>query len=629
MDTPPPLTRHLPLAPCQRVMGDDLLLTRRNVGALRRRVGLCLWLASIAACGGEEAPKNDDVISSDVVFVAGDLTATDSDTADVFSLADTAATSLDGGGCEEGKKTCTDLAHLSTCVQGNWQVKACADSEVCSNLACVSKSCVPGKKRCTADRAAAETCDARGARWAKTLCQIDEACVAGACEKLKCKPGKKTCGGGSTVLTCKAGGQDYDSETCAPQHGCDPGYGARGAQAFCKAHICVPNEAFCVNNKAMMCAADGLEANELENCNKNDSLGKPMACAGGVCLSVKCEPGTFACLGWTSLGKCKADGSAYAQSDCGKGLLCKKGTCIKQVCAPGEAFCEGKIAKKCDQLGTTATVVGDCSVSGSDCVKGVCSKVICVAGKKQCSVDFKSIEVCDSGGYAWVKTPCDAGKACQGGVCKPTLCVPGKGACAGNKPITCDASGTQVTAGADCGAAVCVAGVCKTKDCLAGTTKCQDTKTQLICNSNSVGGVPKPCPAQTACVAGGQCKKTLCLPADAWCDGTVGKTCAADGMSIIAESDCAKSGQTCLKGGCVQKGCGDGQCDKAGGETCANCQKDCGVCPFNGCAARSKAGCDSCACESCVCQLDPNCCSSGWSGFCANLCKTACNGACP
>ncbi len=603
-----------------------------------RKIGLsaalgALLVASLWACGADETAAKKDAAGEDALFGGVDAPVGDAPAADAAlgdtSLGDMATTAGDAdASCTSGKTTCADLGHLSTCVAGVWQATACAADEVCSDLACVKKQCTPPEKRCTADLKAAETCDARGAGWSKTLCQIDEACVAGACVKLTCKPGKKTCGTPTTVLTCKPDGQGHDEELCGADHGCDPGYGSGGAQAFCKAHVCQPKQSFCAENKALQCADDGLAAKELENCNKNDSVGKPMACKGGVCLSVKCEPGSFACLGWTQVGKCKADGSGYASTSCGTGLVCEKGTCKAQACAPDEAFCEGKIAKLCDKLGTTATIVGDCAVSGSDCVKGKCAKPLCTPDAKQCSADYANLEVCDAGGYQWVASPCVKGQACVGAACKPVLCTPGVAVCKGNVPVVCDGSGTQETPGADCGKSVCVAGVCKTKDCPTGTTTCQDASTQLVCNANSVGGVAKPCPVKTACLAG-VCKTAVCEPAKAWCDGTVGKTCALDGMKIIAQSDCSKSNQVCKEGGCIDKGCGDGQCTASAGETCSTCAKDCGACPFDGCTGRSQPGCDKCTCESCVCQFDPSCCTGSWTGSCANLCKTACGGTCP
>ena len=69
--------------------------------------------------------------------------------------------------------------------------------------------------------------------------------------------------------------------------------------------------------------------------------------------------------------------------------------------------------------------------------------------------------------------------------------------------------------------------------------------------------------------------------------------------------------------------CGDGKC-QASTEACDTCPKDCGTC--NGCQARSKAKCPTCACEACVCMLDSYCCSKQWDSICAGQCKDKCGG---
>ncbi|MCO4762742.1 MAG: hypothetical protein KC502_14610, partial [Myxococcales bacterium] len=497
----------------------------------------------------------------------------------------------------------------------------------CADGACTPVICEPNKTQCTADRKAAQVCTARGISWDKTLCQIDEACVGGSCVKLKCKPGKKTCGKDGAVLTCNPDGQDHTSQACKSSEACDPGYGTPGAQAFCKAQVCQPDTSFCAEKKAYKCASSGLEAVELDNCNKNDSLGKPMACKLGACVSVKCEPGALTCLGWTTIGKCKSDGSGYTSTDCGSKSVCEGSQCKTKICAPNEKFCDGTTAKLCDTVGVNESVIADCKSTGTQCVKGACVKAVCTDGQKNCSADFTAIELCVKG--AWVPTPCAKGQACTASACKPKICEPGTKSCKNGAPVTCDVSGTAETVGNSCGSkAVCVKGACLTKDCPATTTQCKNATTQLVCNANSVGGVEKACPAKTAC-KNGTCIKAVCKPSDAWCEGSVGKTCATDGTKLLSSVDCAKMGQVCKEGGCIEPGCGDGQCQKTKGETCTSCPKDCGACPFNGCTARTKAGCDKCTCEACVCQLDPSCCSNAWSGFCANLCKTACNGTCP
>ncbi len=116
--------------------------------------------------------------------------------------------------------------------------------------------------------------------------------------------------------------------------------------------------------------------------------------------------------------------------------------------------------------------------------------------------------------------------------------------------------------------------------------------------------------------------------------------CAGRGCSWTSYSDyCGNgycgSGETCSNceadcGPCVV--CGDGVCSAAGGENCANCQSDCGACPppSDVCGDGICSGTESCAGCPLDCGVCPGGCGDGVCGGwedCGN-CSQDC-GACP
>jgi hypothetical protein len=76
--------------------------------------------------------------------------------------------------------------------------------------------------------------------------------------------------------------------------------------------------------------------------------------------------------------------------------------------------------------------------------------------------------------------------------------------------------------------------------------------------------------------------------------------------------------------------CGNFACEA--GETCSNCQQDCGPCGdtnHNCCIQKTVPGCNNSTIQQCVCAADPYCCSTAWDGICVGEVEDLGCGKCP
>ncbi len=530
--------------------------------------------------------------------------------------------------CEAGQRLCKSLRVAAACKGdgSGFKVTDCTTSQTCVDGVCKTMLCVPDSVVCNGAGSARLVCNGRGDAQAAKPCPGGSVCVAGACKTLVCGAGKTDCKNGH-VLTCADDGSQWKVTPCGDKESCDPGYGS-GGEASCKGWACTPGDGFCVDGKAMKCADDGLSAGMAANCNDLDAAGKPQVCLAGKCLSVKCQPGTFVCLGWTSLGKCASDGQSWQKTSCGKDFVCEGSKCVPAVCIAGKGYCEDGKAMLCNALGSKGQFIEDCKIQALDCAAGKCGLIKCIPGIAVCSKDKSKLLVCDEFGQKQLEQPCQKGQFCVGKKCVTAVCAPGAKQCKDGKPLDCNGDGTAWIPQPECIAgSACSEGVCKKQDCKPGAKKCDGPGAVLVCNKNGVGYSPQSCPAGQVCMDAA-CKAQLCTPGSSWCDKAVAKTCDVTGLAIANTVDCGKAGKSCKGGICVEKGCGDGECTKSIGETCTSCAKDCGACPPDGCKALPAAGCQGCACEKCVCDFDGTCCSQSWSGLCATLCQTACTNTC-
>jgi hypothetical protein len=75
--------------------------------------------------------------------------------------------------------------------------------------------------------------------------------------------------------------------------------------------------------------------------------------------------------------------------------------------------------------------------------------------------------------------------------------------------------------------------------------------------------------------------------------------------------------------------CGNDICNQDAGETCANCEFDCGLCEGSCCELHVGKGCNHSFVQSCVCAIDSFCCNTLWDAGCASLAAEECGLTCP
>ncbi len=107
--------------------------------------------------------------------------------------------------------------------------------------------------------------------------------------------------------------------------------------------------------------------------------------------------------------------------------------------------------------------------------------------------------------------------------------------------------------------------------------------------------------------------------------------CVCESMAACCSTawtaECVEAVTILNCGSCVGGGnCGNGTCDA--GETCANCDRDCGSCAGTCCSANDSIGCDRTWVQDCVCRSDSACCTEGWTDECAALASDTCAACC-
>lgn len=122
-----------------------------------------------------------------------------------------------------------------------------------------------------------------------------------------------------------------------------------------------------------------------------------------------------------------------------------------------------------------------------------------------------------------------------------------------------------------------------------------------------------------------------CVAHGPGCADLVVASCVCDIMpecctsAWTAECVRAVSSQGC--GVCpYDASCGNGICDAS--ETCSSCDRDCGPCFGDCCAAHDTLGCERIGVQDCVCGLLPRCCREPWDESCATLASASCHFCC-
>ncbi len=201
--------------------------------------------------------------------------------------------------------------------------------------------------------------------------------------------------------------------------------------------------------------------------------------------------------------------------------------------------------------------------------------------------------------------------------------------------------------GPDCsGNGVCVADACECNPGYSGgycevSPSCGDGDCRLT-DRETCTTCPQDCNACPQLCGDGTCSAK---------DSETCTTCAVDcGPCACGDGHCAVGSESCSScasdcGACPL--CGDFICqnhepnsafsvDEA--ENCGDCPTDCGSCQGDCCVASVQAsgfvggGCGDQAISACVCDLEPGCCTEGWSTECLSLAKSECGlvcAACP
>ncbi len=136
-------------------------------------------------------------------------------------------------------------------------------------------------------------------------------------------------------------------------------------------------------------------------------------------------------------------------------------------------------------------------------------------------------------------------------------------------------------------APVCIAGQCR--DCVANQPYCakpeagQPSKALMKCDATGKGSLLKVCGAKELCV-NGQC--VMCPPGNFTCDGDKAMVCNAAGSQLSLKEDCAKTGNVCVAGTCVDP------CKSPTGSICvrAAVDLDMAALPIPGQTSKTAAG---------------------------------------
>lgn len=219
--------------------------------------------------------------------------------------------------CPPGAQVCDNVSVALTCLASGagWALNTCPQGQACADGKCQAVVCAPGATKCVGDAVA--TCDPMGVAYGSPVpCKAGEFCQGGACGVKTCAAGEQKCVQ-TEIWTCAAGGAGWSKEACPAGKTCDAFQGV----ALCVPQKCAPSSPFCQDGKAMLCAADGLNAAIAKNC---ADLGQ--ACQDGACVVDACTPGAQSCK-FGKLAVCDKSGKAWVVQACPGDQVCKQGVC--------------------------------------------------------------------------------------------------------------------------------------------------------------------------------------------------------------------------------------------------------------------------------------------------------------
>jgi hypothetical protein len=241
------------------------------------------------------------------------------------------------------------------------------------------------------------------------------------------------------------------------------------------------------------------------------------------------------------------------------------------------------------------------------CVNGACVAATCTpedpetcppigcAGDEECAAGFACHRAACASGSCLLLDACPAGQVCTEAGCAP-LPACGDGSCDAGSETACACTADCGACAASCGDGACGAGelaeTCP-EDCGPPPSVCGDQICEVgeSCAADCPGAPPPAC---------GDAGCTSCEQCDACCDQGCG-----DGACNEPPGDCPLDcgpppivcgdtrcdlGESCAAD-CRGPICGDRVCSDGAGESCGNCQLDCGWCGFGLPTVRSLRSC--------------------------------------
>lgn len=467
-----------------------------------------------------------------------------------------------------------------------------------------------------------QACD-REAGGLGCAAKLGAGCGACACEQCVCDNDPLCCtvAWDASCATLCSGGCGFACDSFVPScgdGGCQAGEDCDSCPDDCGA-CC--GDGTCANGETCAtCPGDCGACTLSDGC----TLSLAPGCDGCACESCVCALDAVCCdVQWDEqcAGECEVPcGMACNGQDGGLGCLtstmpaggCGDCACEQCVCAVDPLCCSALWDAHCVALCTN-----DCGFSCQGAPTPVCGDGVCNPGEDctNCTVDCPGCcgnGICD-GIEDCVECESDCGSCTQSNGCTVSL-DPG---CAG------------------CGCEACVQTIDPWCVLTAWDQDCvNECKGKCGFNCDGVSG-GTGCFENTAKGCGGcACSACVCWWDDFCCNFAWDAGCVARCHSDVCGYDCAGATPTCGDGVCTAgiedcetcasdcgSCCGDGTCDKKGGEGCLNCEQDCGACQCTlGCDGTTFPGCSQAYCEPCVCAQEAFCCDTAWDQACADLC---------